>query len=77
MISIEYDPGAAGTEFELFQRVISVGKFVCKSAVEKHVALREAELRLKELERRVPRTTDAEILIRQIILGVLYSGMPS
>ena len=44
----------AGTEFVLLQRVIAVGKFACKNVFEEHVALREAELRLKALKWRVP-----------------------
>ena len=40
MINIEYDPVTAGTELELLQMVIAVGKFACKNVVEEHVALR-------------------------------------
>ena len=59
----------AGTEFELLQRVIAVGKFTCKNVVE--VALREAELSLKEFEQRVPKQPEAAAATRQMITGML------
>ena len=74
LLSVEYGATTAHSKFGLQERVLMVGKLVCKHASKEHVALREAEPRLKDLECHLPKSLGPSRATPQIVTRMLYAN---
>ena len=69
----EYDPVTSDTSFVLLEKVLKIGSWTAKNVTEESAALREAEIRLTELVRRVPATDLATEKTR--VAGMIYANV--
>ena len=70
LLSREYDPVNSDTAYNLLQSILAIGRWVLKSVIQEERALREAQTRIHNLERRDGPIDPAYM---KIITDMIYS----
>ena len=68
-----YDPVTTDMAYTLMAALHKISKWTVKGVVEENAAMREAEKRLKELERRVPSTNIDDQ--KRMVAGMVYENL--